>query len=108
MSELTMDTNFSTGTKPGHLRGWLEVLSIVLLMPIGGILGGLTGFAPMGAIMSVALPLFAATLYLRREGTSWRSLVVGTPSWVTFYLLLGLITFLTLLPVDNNHFQVFI
>ncbi len=79
MTELTMETNFTTDRKPGQIRGWLEILSIVLLMPVGGVLGGLTGFAPMGAIMSVVVPLLAATLYLRREGTTWRALMIGTP-----------------------------
>ena len=121
MTELTMDTNFTTGTKPGHLRGWLEVLSTILLMPVGGVLGGLTGFAPMGAILSVALPLFAATLYLRREGTSWRSLVVGTPlsagqivayAGISLVVVAMLVTFSNLLlrtaglpPTDLTLFQ---
>ena len=78
MTELTMDTEFANHRKPGQIRGWLEVLSIVLLMPVGGFLGGLTGFVPAGAIFSVALPLLAATLYLSREGTSWMSLLRGT------------------------------
>ena len=78
MTELTMQADFTPARKPGQIRGWLEVLSIVLLMPVGGALGGLTGFIPLGPILSVALPLLAATLYLRREGTSWQSLMLGT------------------------------
>jgi membrane protease YdiL (CAAX protease family) len=50
----------------------------LLLVPIGGILGSLIGFLPLSAILSVVLPLIAATGYLRREGTSWSSLVIGT------------------------------
>ncbi len=78
MTELTLEAEFTTGRKPGQIRGWLEILSIVLLMPVGGVLGGLTGFAPMSAILSVAVPLLAATLYLRREGRTWTSLMIGS------------------------------
>lgn len=66
-------------SRPGQLRGWLEVASLFLLMPIGGILGALTGFIPASAIGSVLLPLIAATVYLRREGSSWGSLAFGSP-----------------------------
>jgi len=65
-------------TKPRPIRGWLEVVSIVVLIPVGGLLGALSGFPPLSAILSVALPLIVATLYLRREGTAWRSLVLHT------------------------------
>jgi membrane protease YdiL (CAAX protease family) len=62
---------------PTTVRGWLEIASIFLLMPLGGILGGLTGFIPASAIGSVLVPLIAATLYLRHEGCRWRSLALG-------------------------------
>ena len=70
-------------TPPGILRGWGQVLAIVLLLEVGGILGGLTGFIPLAAISSVVVPLLAAHWFLRREGMSWRSLVVATtlPAW---------------------------
>ncbi len=94
MTEVTMEADFTPARKPGQIRGWLEVLSIVLLMPVGGALGGLTGFVPLGPILSVALPLSAATLYLRREGTSWQSLMLGTslsPGKVLAYTIAALV-----------------
>jgi membrane protease YdiL (CAAX protease family) len=67
-----------TTREPGRLRGWLQVLAVILLLEIGGILGALTGFVPLGPIGSVLLPLLAATYFLRREGTRWSSLVIGS------------------------------
>ncbi len=66
-------------TRPNKIRGWLEVLSVTFLIPVGAILGSLTGFQPMSAICAITLPLLAATLYLRHEKVRWRSLVIGTP-----------------------------
>jgi membrane protease YdiL (CAAX protease family) len=64
-------------TAPGQLRGWLQVVAIVLLLETGGILGALTGFIPLGPILSVLLPLAAATWFLRRDGQRWRNLAFG-------------------------------
>lgn len=77
MTEMTLEMNRELPSKTGQIRGWLEVVCIFLLFPVGGILGGLTGFLPLAAICSVLVPLVAATLFLRREGTRWRSLVFG-------------------------------
>ncbi len=85
MSESTIsDANMNdsalsetTSMRIGPIRGWLEVLAIPVLIPIGGILGGLTGFAPLGPICAVGLPLLVATLFLHLEGKSWRSLAFG-------------------------------
>lgn len=78
MTEIALQLDDRPAAKPGRLRGWLEIASIFVLMPVGGILGSLSGFVPLGAILSVALPLLAATLYLRREGTRWQALALGT------------------------------
>lgn len=75
MSEATMKT--SSTMQIGRMRGWLEVLAIPLLIPVGGIMGGLTGFAPLGPIGAVGLPLLVATLFLHLEGKSWSSLAFG-------------------------------
>jgi membrane protease YdiL (CAAX protease family) len=75
MSEATMKA--PSATQIGPIRGWFEVLAIPMLIPIGGILGSLTGFAPLVPICSVGLPLLVATLFLHLEGTSWRSLAFG-------------------------------
>ncbi len=77
MSEMTATMNDMQQTRPRQYRGWLQVVAVVLLLEIGGILGGLTGFLPLGAILSVLLPLAAAWYFLRREGVSWRSLAIG-------------------------------
>ena len=77
MTDLALEMDERPEMKRGLVRGWLEAASIFLLMPIGGILGGLSGFPPLVAISSVVLPLLAATFYLRREGTTWRSLTFG-------------------------------
>ena len=74
MQEMTMSAGMPELKVPTRLRGALEVLAVVLLLPVGGILGSLTGFPPAGAIMSVLLPLLVATLFLRRECRSWGSL----------------------------------
>ena len=63
---------------PGQLRGWLEVLVIGALMPVGAIGGALTGFPPLSSILAVVLPLIAATFFLRSEGMGWRHLMLGT------------------------------
>ncbi|MDA0978400.1 MAG: type II CAAX endopeptidase family protein [Proteobacteria bacterium] len=61
------------------VRGWLEVLAIVVLLPVGTTAGALTGITIMGSLLGVGLPLVAATLFLRREGTGWSSLYAGSP-----------------------------
>lgn len=73
----TIEADVPEPRGPTRLRAGLEVLAVVLLLPLGGILGGLTGFIPAAAILSVLLPLLGATLFLRREGLPWRRLVVG-------------------------------
>ena len=78
--------NPQPAARPDLLRGWLQVVSVVLLLEIGGVLGALTGFVPMSAILSVLLPLAAATWYLRREGLQWRTLVFGRQLRVTLVL----------------------
>ena len=55
-----------------QLRGWLEILAIILLLEAGGIAGSLTGLIPASAICSVLLPLIAATFFLLRQGLGWR------------------------------------
>lgn len=64
-------------TTPGRLRGWMQVVGVILLLEVGGILGALTGFVPLSPILSVLLPLAAATWFLRRDGQRWRGLVFG-------------------------------
>lgn len=75
----TPDIESTQPDRPTQLRGWLEVLSIPLLLLVGAVLGGLTGFQPMAPICAVALPLLVATLYLRHENVTWRSLIFGVP-----------------------------
>ena len=99
MTEITLEMKSESPLKTGQLRGWLEVVCIFLLFPIGGILGGLTGFLPLAAICSVLVPLAAATLFLRREGTRWRSLMFGSPLpafRVAIYAALALVAVLAL------------
>lgn len=60
------------------LRAWFEVILVALLIPIGGIIAGLTGFLPMSAIGSALLPVLVASILLRREGRSWRSVVFAS------------------------------
>ncbi len=67
---------------PGHKQGtshwkWLEVIVVVILMPVGGILGTLTGWLPLSPILGVIVPLGAATFFLHREQVSWHSLIFG-------------------------------
>jgi hypothetical protein len=104
MTEIAMNTHGEDRSAPGAFGGWLQVLAIVLLLVIGGILGALTGFIPLSPIGSVVLPLAAATWFLRREGNSWRSLVIGmrlsvaaiaTYAALTLLLLVGSVIVLT-------------
>ena len=76
MADMQMTMN-SQASAPGQLRGWLQVVAVILLLEIGGILGALTGFIPLSPILSVLLPLAAATWFLRRDGQRWRNLVFG-------------------------------
>jgi len=108
MTEVALALDRRSAQRTGRIRGWLEVASIFLLMPLGGILGSLTGFAPLSAIGSVVLPLLAATLYLRREGTSWRSLVFGAalpPQRLAGYAAVALFGSLALVFTTNQLLQ---
>ena len=58
-------------SKPVSPWKWLEVVAVVALLPVGSIAGALTGIPIMGSIAAVGLPLCAATLFLRQEGSSW-------------------------------------
>jgi len=78
MPEMTLSTNNLPSSRPGHLRGLLEVLAVIVLLETGGVLGALTGFMPLSPILSVLLPLLAATWFLRREGNHWRNLLLGS------------------------------
>jgi membrane protease YdiL (CAAX protease family) len=46
----------------------------MVLLPVGSIAGALTGIAVLGPVFAVALPLCAATVFLRQEGNSWSDL----------------------------------
>ena len=95
MSEMSLSMNDTQASTPGQLRGWLQVAAVILLLEIGGILGGLTGFVPLSPILSVVLPLAAATWFLRGDGRRWRTLVIGKPSSLPRllgYAVLALVT----------------
>jgi membrane protease YdiL (CAAX protease family) len=77
MSEMSATMN-TQGTSPGQLRSWLQVAAIILLLELGGVLGALTGFIPLSPILSVLLPLAAATWFLRRDGQRWGALAFST------------------------------
>lgn len=63
---------------PSVLRLWLEVMSVPILLVVGAILGGLTGFPPMSSILAVVLPLAVVSIYLVSTGESWRGLILRT------------------------------
>jgi len=70
---MTMTSKTKASTT--QLRGWLEVILVALMIPVGGTIGSLSGFLPLASIGSALLPVLVATLALRREGRSWRSVV---------------------------------
>lgn len=59
------------------VRPCVEMLLVNALIFVGLILGGATGFVPLGPIMGMLVPLVAVTFFLHREGTSWRDLMFG-------------------------------
>lgn len=64
---------------PSTWGGWGQMLLVYLLIPVGMVLGGLTGFPPMTSIVGMSLPLLAATFFVRREGLRWSNLIFGRP-----------------------------
>lgn len=76
-SELHNSLPEENARRPGLVRGWLEVLSIPVLLVTGAVLGSLTGFPPMASIGAVGLPLLVASIYLKQSGVRWRELIVG-------------------------------
>src|SRR5690606_3898629 len=56
------------------LRILAELAAITLLAIAGSLLGGLLGSVVLIPILSMALPLVAATVFLRRGGLTWRDL----------------------------------
>jgi hypothetical protein len=88
MSELAV-----SATHERSYFAWVEMAIVLLLIPVGLVLGGLTGFPPLTNIVAMALPLFAATLFLRRRGIAWKNLAFGkhqTPQQVVQSCLLAL------------------
>ncbi len=57
-----------------RVAGWAEVLGITLLLPVGAVLGALTGVVVLGPILAVCLPLSVATAVLWFRGETWREL----------------------------------
>lgn len=96
---------------------WLEVIFVTLLLPVGAVLGALTGVAVLGPIMAVCLPLGVVTIVFRLRGESWgdldlfRSLTVKSlAGWATLalvgtfmlgnYVVAPLLTRLGVAPTD--------
>ncbi|MEM1434381.1 MAG: CPBP family intramembrane glutamic endopeptidase [Pseudomonadota bacterium] len=48
-----------------------QILLVVCLIPVGLILGALTGFVVLSPILGMVVPLLAATWLLRRDGMAW-------------------------------------
>lgn len=72
-----MEATAPTLTKPERSSRWrpaLELVVVLLLIPVGLILGALTGLPVMAPILGMVVPLIAATAFLRREGRGWRAL----------------------------------
>lgn len=93
MSDLTVNVN-QISQSPGKLRGWIEVVVVALLLPVGAVLGSLTGFAPMASIVPIALSLAAATLFLHSEGVRWRDITFGTalrPGQVALFTVVAVV-----------------
>lgn len=78
--------------------GWFETILIVTLLPVGAVLGALTGFAVLSPIFAVCLPLACATLFLRGRGEKWADLdlfrFLSLPSFVGWTATALLVTFL--------------
>jgi len=53
---------------------WLEVILVTLLLPVGAVLGALTGVAVLGPILAVCLPLAVVTIIFRFRGETWSEL----------------------------------
>lgn len=53
---------------------WLEVILVTMLLPVGAVLGALTGIVVLGPIMAVCLPLGVVTIIFRLRGESWSEL----------------------------------
>jgi len=77
----------------GTMRVLLEIIAIVVASVVGMVLGGLTGWLPLSPILGMGLAVLVATLFLKREGRSWRDL--GFPKRTSVGRFIGY-TFLAL------------
>jgi len=67
---------------------------VPVLLMTGALLGALSGFPPLSSIAAVALPLLAATLFLKHDGLTWRELYAGRRlSWkqIAGYTLVAMV-----------------
>ena len=67
-----------------------QIVLVVALIPVGLILGALTGFPPLSPIFGMVVPVLAATWLLKRDDMSWRDVGFAKrmPAGAFFYYTL--------------------
>jgi len=83
------------------LRIWVEVLVVMIFTLLGLVLGALTGWIFVSPILGTVFGLVAATLFLRREGTTWRNLGFLKPMGIGPLLGYTLLTLAVVFIVTN-------
>ena len=75
-------------SKPSRLGLLVQIVVILCLIPVGLTLGALTGVIVLSPIMGMALPLLAATWFLRRDGLGWKDVGFAKPMRLSRFLVM--------------------
>ncbi|MEZ5557859.1 MAG: type II CAAX endopeptidase family protein [Pseudomonadales bacterium] len=82
-------------------RAWAQIAAVIALTLSGLVLGGLTPWPALSSILGMALPLLAATLFLRSEGRRWRDLGFATAMPPAAFVRYTLITLASIYLITN-------
>ena len=85
-------TTTMAAERRGTLKLMIQIAAVVLLIPVGLTIGGLTGWPVMSPILGMLAPLLAATWMLRSEGMRWRDVGFGNAMPVGRFLKMLTIT----------------
>lgn len=90
-----------TGASPSPLRLCGELAAVLMLAIAGSLLGAASGALVLAPILGMAVPLAAATAFLRRQGLGWRDLGFWQPMPPGRFVAFTLGTFVTVIVVTS-------